>query len=90
MNLEGLLRFLLAAAICAGLAFVATLILKRRHGVLALVGAGLLGQGIGSWFAGLVHGADWPVVVASVHLLWTFVGALLVLFVFRFIPDVTK
>jgi hypothetical protein len=87
MDLDGLVGFLLTSAICALLAFVAALLLRLRLAVLAYVGAGLLGQGIGSWIGGLVKGTDWPGRVtlgsATVHLLWTFDGALLVLLVYR-------
>jgi hypothetical protein len=90
MNVEALIAILLTTAICAGLAFVAALLLKSRFGLLALVGAGLFGQQLGGWLGAAVHGTDWPytltVAHASVHLLWTFVGALGVLLLFRLIP----
>ena len=89
MNLDVLVGILVAAAICALLAFLASLLLKGRHTVLAYLGAGLLGQAIGGWIGAAVHGTGWPVAVtlagATVHLLWTFVGALIVLLVARLI-----
>lgn len=90
MNIDVLIGVLLTAAICGLLAFLAALVLKTRASILGYVGAGLLGRGIGMWLAGLVRGTEWPyalnVSTASVHLLWTFVGALLVLLVFRYVP----
>jgi uncharacterized membrane protein YeaQ/YmgE (transglycosylase-associated protein family) len=90
MNLDVLIGVLLTAAICGLLAFLAALLLRTRVSILGYIGAGLFGQGIGMWLAGAVHGGAWPyaltVSTASVHLLWTFVGALLVLLVFRYVP----
>ena len=87
MNAEALLKILIVAAICALLAFLASLLLRRRHSVLGYLGAGLLGEQIGGWLAGALKATDWPVKItlsgATVHLLWTFVGALLVLLVCR-------
>jgi len=90
MNIEILLGVLLTAAICGLLAYLAALLLKTRQGLLGYVGAGLLGMGIGMWFAGVIDATSWPYTLiigsASVHLLWTFAGALLVLFLFRWVP----
>ena len=90
MNLEALVGLLLTVVICALLAFLAALLLKTRQSVLGYIGAGLFGRLLGGWIGDAVHGAAWPytltISTASVHLLWTFVGALLVLLVFRFVP----
>jgi uncharacterized membrane protein YeaQ/YmgE (transglycosylase-associated protein family) len=75
------------------LAFVATFVTKQRRTILALIGAGLLGKELGWWLAEAVHGTDWPIMITwasagvAVHLLWTFVGAIAVLLVFRIIPS---
>jgi uncharacterized membrane protein YeaQ/YmgE (transglycosylase-associated protein family) len=94
MNIDVLIAILLTTAICAGLAFVATLLLKSRVGLLSLIGAGLFGQQLGGWLGAAVHGTQWPYTLvvggASVHLLWTFVGALGVLLLFRLIPGRSK
>jgi uncharacterized membrane protein YeaQ/YmgE (transglycosylase-associated protein family) len=94
MNVDVLLGVLLTAAICALLAFLAALLLKTRLSILGYVGAGLLGQGIGMWIASAARGTTWPYTLAigasSVHLLWVFVGALLVLLVFRLLPRATR
>jgi uncharacterized membrane protein YeaQ/YmgE (transglycosylase-associated protein family) len=85
MHADVLVAVLLEAAICALLAFLAAWLLRMRQSVLGYIGAGLLGQGIGSWLAAALNAGGWPVTVdvgsAHVHLLWTFVGALLVLLV---------
>jgi uncharacterized membrane protein YeaQ/YmgE (transglycosylase-associated protein family) len=90
MSLEALLGVLLTAALCALLAFLAALLLRTRQSILGYIGAGLLGQGIGMWIAAALHTTDWPYTLilgaASVHLLWVFVGALIVLLVFRLVP----
>lgn len=89
-SLEALLGILLGTLICALLAFLAALLLRTRQSVLGYIGAGLFGQLIGMWLAAVIHGGSWPFVLTvsttSVHLLWTFVGALIVLLVFRFTP----
>ena len=94
MNADALVGVLLTALICALLAFLAALLLRTRQSILGYVGAGLLGQGIGSWLAGVVHGTSWPYALtvssSSVHLLWTFVGALIVLLVFRYVPRTSR
>lgn len=90
MNVEALVALLLTVAICALLAFLAALLLRTRPSILGYIGAGLFGQGLGGWLGAAVKGTGWPYVLtiggASVHLLWTFVGALLVLLVFRLAP----
>jgi uncharacterized membrane protein YeaQ/YmgE (transglycosylase-associated protein family) len=90
MQLNALLGLLLTVAICALIAFVAALVLRSRPSILGCIGAGLFGQALGLWIAGTVHGVGWPYTLAiigpGVHLLWTFVGALLVLLVFRYVP----
>ena len=94
MNLDNLLALLITVAVCALLAFLAALLLRTRHGVLAYIGAGLFGQGLGLWASGAFHTSTWPGQVtlgtASVHLLWTFLGALVVLAVFRLVPRMRK
>jgi hypothetical protein len=94
MNFDGLLALLLAAAICAGLAFLAGLLLRTRPSWLGLLGAGLLGQGLGTWAAGAFGATGWPgrvsIAGADVHLLWTFLGALLVLLVARYLPRLRR
>ena len=88
MTSEGLLGFLLTAAICALLAFLAALLLRTRMSILAYVGAGLIGNAVGMWLATLI-GASVPGNVsiggASVHLLWAFVGCLLVVLIVKLI-----
>ena len=90
MYLEALLALLLTVAICALLAFLAALLLRSRHGVLGYIGAGLFGQGLGSWLASVAQGGGWPGSVtlsgSTVHLLWTFLGALIILLIFRYAP----
>jgi hypothetical protein len=87
MTSEGLLGFLLAAAICALLAFLVAWLLRVRMSVLAYVGAGLLGRAIGLWLARLVKGEGLPGELtfagASVHILWTLIGTLLVVLVVK-------
>jgi len=87
MSLEALLGILLTTTICALLAFLAALLLRTRQSILGYIGAGLLGQAIGMWIAAAVHATDWPYTLilgaSTVHLLWTFIGALIVLLVFR-------
>ena len=94
MSTDAFLGFLLATAVCALLAFLAALLLRTRLSVLGSIGTGLLGQGIGSWIAGLVHGMAWPyfltLTTTGVHLLWTFLGALLVLLIVRYTPRAGK
>ena len=89
MEIEALLAILLIAAICAGLSFLLALLLKTRQSILGDVGAGLLGNGIGTWIGGSLHAMHWPGLLtfagASVHLLWAAVGVLLVLLVFRLV-----
>lgn len=81
------LTILVFTAICALIAFVAALLLRTRLPILSLVGAGLFGAALGGWIGGAVGGGGWPMTVtvagASVHLLWTFVGALLTILVGR-------
>jgi len=90
MNVDALLGLLVTVAICALIAFLAALLLRTRTSVLGYIGAGLFGQRLGMWIAGAVKGTEWPytltVLDSGVHLLWTLVGALLVLLVFRFVP----
>lgn len=91
MTFEGLLGFLLVAAICALLAFVAALLLRMRMSILAYVGAGLIGQAVGGALATALGAGGWPGHVAvggGVHLLWTFAGALLVLLVVKLVGRV--
>jgi hypothetical protein len=87
MTLEGLVGFLVVAAICGLLAFLAALLLRMRMSVLAYVGAGLIGRAIGIALAHAIHGTGWPGNVAlmgeGVHLLFTFFGALLVLLIVK-------
>lgn len=87
MSLEVLVGVLVNAALCALLAFLAALLLRTRQSILGYIGAGLLGQGIGMWIAVAVRGTGWPYTLklgaAMVHLLWVFVGALLVLLVVK-------
>ena len=89
MHLELLVSVLLNAAICALLAALAALLLRMRLSVLAYLGAGLLGQGLGTWLAAATGAGGWPGSIqlggATVHLLWTFVGALLVLVVAKLV-----
>ncbi len=81
------LTILVFTAICTLIAFLAALLLRTRLAVLSLMGAGLFGAAIGGWIGGAVGGSGWPgsvtVAGASVHLLWTFVGALLTILVAR-------
>jgi|GEM_PF-2611316 len=81
------LTIVVFTAICALIAFVAALLLRTRLPVLSLMGAGLFGAALGGWIGGAVGGLGWPQTVtvagASVHLLWTFVGALLTILVAR-------
>ncbi len=94
MNVDALVGLLLTVAICGLLAFLAALLLRTKQSVLGYVGAGLFGHLLGMWIAGAVHGTAWPytlsISTASVHLLWTFVGALLILLVFRFVPRAAR
>ena len=88
MTSEALLGWLLTAAICALLAFLAALLLRTRMSILAYVGAGLIGNAVGMWLATLV-GTSVPgnisVAGANVHLLWAFVGCLLVMLVVKLV-----
>ncbi|HVG92825.1 MAG TPA: hypothetical protein VND21_00125 [Planctomycetota bacterium] len=94
MHVEALLALLLAAAICTVLAFLAGLLLRMRPSWLGLLGAGLLGQGLGQWAAAAFGASGWPGRVslagADVHLLWTFLGALVVLLVARYVPRLRR
>jgi len=82
--MDALGNLLLHALIVGVIAFVAALLLRTRQGVLAYVGAGFLGEGIGLWLFGLVHVKE-PLAVSSVPVLATFVGALLVFLVIRLV-----
>ena len=94
MILESFLAMLLTVAICALLAFVASLLLRSPQGILGYIGAGLFGQMLGAWIASAVKGGSWPGSVtlagSSVHLLWTFLGALIILAIFRYAPRVRR
>jgi hypothetical protein len=83
--LENLLWILVGAALCALIAFLAALLLRMRLSVLAYIGAGLLGWRIGVWMANAFHATTWPgsfnLGPEPFFLLWTFLGALLVLLV---------
>jgi uncharacterized membrane protein YeaQ/YmgE (transglycosylase-associated protein family) len=88
MTSEGLLSFLLLAAICALLAFLAALLLRTRMSILAYVGAGLIGNAVGMWLAKLIGASvpgDITIAGANVHLLWAFVGCLLVVLVVKLV-----
>lgn len=89
LQFDFLLGVLLTAAICALLAWLAALLLKTKQSVLGYIGAGLLGNGIGAWLALATGTGTWPGKVdigpASVHLLWAFIGILLVLLVVRLV-----
>lgn len=86
--MNSLLAILLVTLICALLAFLAALLLRMRQGALGYIGAGLLGNMIGLWLAGVLN-ANVPghieVAGASVHLLWAFLGALLVLLIAKLV-----
>lgn len=90
MNFEGLFAILGTAAICALLAWIVGLLLKVRPGVLGCIGAGLLGNGLGGWLAAAlkVEGLRLRLTIgaSSVDLVWTTVGALIVLLVAKFLP----
>ena len=94
MNVDALVGLLVNTALCALLAFLAALLLRTRQSILAYIGAGLFGQALGMWIAGAVHGTAWPytltIATSSVHLLWTFLGALIVLLLFRYVPRGAK
>jgi uncharacterized membrane protein YeaQ/YmgE (transglycosylase-associated protein family) len=84
--MDPLLALLVTALIVGLLAFVAALLLRSRQGVLGYVGAGYLGMGLGAWLFGLADFPDPAVVTlagASIPVLATFVGALIVLLLFR-------
>lgn len=87
--LENLLWILVVAAICGLIAFLAALLLRMRLSVLAYLGAGLLGWRIGIWLANAFHATDWPGHITlgpdSLFLIWTFLGALLVLLVAKLV-----
>lgn len=87
LETSALLAVLVQAALAALIAFLAALLLRARPPVLSLVGAGLLGAGIGTFLGAAVGGLGWPFTVAvagaSLHVTWTFVGALLTLYVAR-------
>jgi hypothetical protein len=89
MTFDALLAVLLTAAICGLVAFLAALLLRTRTSVLGYVGAGLLGKGIGEWLGAALKAMDWPFSIslggAVVHVLWTFVGALIVLLVAKLV-----
>ncbi len=82
-----LVAVLVQAALATLVAWLAALVLRSRPPVLSLVGAGLLGAGIGTFLGATVGGLGWPFTVAvagtSLHVTWTFVGALLTLYVAR-------
>lgn len=87
LDASALLAVLVQAALAALIAFLAALLLRSRPPVLSLIGAGLLGAGIGTWIGAAVGGLGWPFTIAvagaSLHVTWTFVGALLTLYVAR-------
>ena len=86
--MNDLLAILLVTLITALLAFLAALLLRMRQPVLGYIGAGLLGHMIGLWIGGLVHTSipgHIEVAGASVHLLWAFIGELLVLLIVKLI-----
>jgi uncharacterized membrane protein YeaQ/YmgE (transglycosylase-associated protein family) len=94
MTFEGLLGFLLTAAICALLAFLAALLLRVRMSILAYVGAGLIGAAVGTFVASALDADRVPGEVtllgARVHLLWAFVGSLLVVLVVKLVGRVRR
>ena len=94
MNVDALVGILINTALCALLAFLAAMLLRTRQSILAYIGAGLFGQALGMWIAGAVRGTAWPytltIASSSVHLLWTFLGALIVLLLFRYVPRAGK
>jgi uncharacterized membrane protein YeaQ/YmgE (transglycosylase-associated protein family) len=84
--MDPLVVLLVTALLVGALAFAAALLVRTRQGILGYVGAGFLGAGLGAWLFGLAKVRD-PLTVtlagASIAILATFVGALLVLLVFR-------
>jgi uncharacterized membrane protein YeaQ/YmgE (transglycosylase-associated protein family) len=94
MHLEMLLSILVVALICAVLAFLAALLLRLRLSILGYLGAGLLGSQLGGWLASVFNAGGVPGQIsmtgASVHVVWAFVGALLVLLVVKFLPPLRK
>jgi uncharacterized membrane protein YeaQ/YmgE (transglycosylase-associated protein family) len=91
--MDPLLALIVTALLVGVLAFVAALLVRTRQGVLGYVGAGFLGMGLGAWLFALVKVSD-PLTVsvagASVPILATFVGALLILLLFRLAPRVRR
>lgn len=86
--MNDLLAILLVTLITALLAFLAALLLRMRQPVLGYIGAGLLGHMIGLWLAGALN-ANLPGSItlggATVHLLWAFIGALLILLIVKLV-----
>jgi uncharacterized membrane protein YeaQ/YmgE (transglycosylase-associated protein family) len=81
-----LLHTLIAALLFGVLAFVAALLLRTRQSVLGYVGAGFIGNGLGLWLFGLAKFPDpltLPASAGGVAVLATFLGALIVLLLFR-------
>jgi uncharacterized membrane protein YeaQ/YmgE (transglycosylase-associated protein family) len=88
VNVNDLLAILLVTLICGLLAFLAALLLRMRASVLGYIGAGLLGNMIGLWLAGVIGGnlpGSITVAGATVHLLWTFIAALLILLIVKLV-----
>src|SRR5689334_20284446 len=88
VNVNDLLAILLVVLITGLLAFLAALLLRMRQSVLGYIGAGLFGHMLGLWLAGALK-ADLPgsitVAGATVHLLWAFIGALLILLIVKLV-----
>ena len=82
--MDALVSLLIDALLIGVIAFLAALILRMRQGVLAYVGAGFLGRGIGSWLFEMLHVKD-PLVVHGVPVLATLVGAVLVFLIVKLI-----
>jgi uncharacterized membrane protein YeaQ/YmgE (transglycosylase-associated protein family) len=86
VNVNDLLGILLVTLITGLLAFLAAMLLRIRQPVLGYIGAGLLGHMIGLWLAGALK-ANLPGSItlagATVHLLWAFIGALLILLIVK-------
>jgi uncharacterized membrane protein YeaQ/YmgE (transglycosylase-associated protein family) len=88
--MEQLLGILVLTAVCAALAWVASLLVKAQLTPLAFVGAGLFGNLLGTWLFAQLQLKD-PVLAnlvgVPISILATLAGAFLVLLVVKVLPS---
>lgn len=91
--MDAVVDLLLLTASLGVLGFVAAVILKAKHSLLAYLGAGFLGNKVGELVGNRLDWKDpatWQIRSTDVHFLFGLVAALAILFVVRLVTSRSK